>query len=67
MKDNKLAADSIVKKFGKMLGGNEDLKNKLVDSLNKCASITDADRCEAAAKITECVLKEVEAHGLKLF
>ncbi|KAL7036137.1 hypothetical protein ACKWTF_008709 [Chironomus riparius] len=64
LKDNKLATDGAIKKISKMMGKDEDKKQKLEESLSACAETTDADRCEAADKIFQCLKTETSKRGL---
>lgn len=43
----------------------DDAKVQMIrDVANECASQTDSDRCEAAAKICDCIQKGCQARSL---
>ena len=50
--------------MGKMMGKDEDKKQKFEESLKACSEITDADRCEAADKIFQCLKTETKNRGI---
>ncbi|XP_070499987.1 general odorant-binding protein 28a-like [Chironomus tepperi] len=64
LKDNKLDTESAMKKMGKMMGKDDDKKQKMEESLKACAETTDADRCEAADKIFQCLKAETKKRGI---
>lgn len=46
------------------LDGDEAKVQMVRDISNECASQTDSDRCEAAAKICDCIQKGCQARAL---
>lgn len=66
MKDNKLGKNT-EKKFGKLTGKDEEKKKKAQEIATACAEVTHEDKCEAASAILQCIKKESESRGLKLF
>lgn len=64
MKDNKFSAEG----FFAMVRANTDgdeAKMKIAEEVAKdCADKTDADRCEAGAKICTCLGQSTKARGL---
>lgn len=66
-KDNRLIVDSVVE-MGKMKFADDAAKIQLVrDIANECANITDADRCESAAKISKRVFDGVAARNFMFY
>lgn len=51
--------------MAKMQFDGDDAKVQMVRNIaNDCAGQTDSDRCEAAAKICDCIQKGCQARGL---
>lgn len=46
------------------LDDNDDKVQKVRNIVNDCTSQTDSDRCEAAAKICDCVQKGCQARDI---
>lgn len=64
MTDNKLNVDVAVSMAAMKFDG-DDTKTQIVqDSCNECANETDADRCEAASKICNCIHNAAKSRGL---
>lgn len=64
IKDNKLNVDVVVE-IAKEHFDRDDAKVQMIrDVANECASQTDSDRCEAAAKICNCMQKGCQARSL---
>lgn len=66
IKDNKLNKSGFMSVVG-MVISDPDLKSTAGEIADECLEATDEDRCEAAAKIWECIEKEMTARGVKLF
>lgn len=64
MKSNTLDIETVVEMADMQLDGDAAKVQMFRGIANECASQTDADRCEAAAKICGCVQKGVQAKGL---
>lgn len=56
--------ETVVGMSNMQLDGDAAKVQMFRDIANECASQTDADRCEAAAKIVGCVQKGVQAKDL---
>lgn len=64
MKDNKASVEGAVA-VTKMLFGDDAAKiQAATDIANDCASITDANRCEAASKLAKCCQESHKARGI---
>lgn len=51
--------------MAKMQLDGDDAKVQMVRNIsNECASQTDSDRCEAAAKICDCIQKGCQARAI---
>jgi len=59
-----LSAESASKKLGKFMGKDEEKKKKMEESINACATVTDANRCEAADKVFQCLKSETKKRGI---
>lgn len=63
IKDNKVSVEGY-KALAAKAYDNDPAKIQLAaDMANDCISLTDSDRCEAAAKIIECTKTSAEARG----
>lgn len=54
IKDNKVDIEGVVNVAKMAYSGDEERAKKARDLATDCSAITDADRCEAAAKIFDC-------------
>lgn len=64
MKNNQLDIDSVVALADKAFGGDAKQVQMARDLATDCASIRDADRCEAALKIFECGHIAAKSRGM---
>lgn len=57
MKDGKIVADKLK---AKMMRWNLDAEKQaaLKTSIDKCATVTDSDKCEVAANFMKCMLED---------
>lgn len=65
MKNNKLDIEATVAMASAAFGNDPERLAITRAVSTECAKVTDADRCEAAAKMVECSDREVKKHGLK--
>lgn len=65
MKNNQVDVEGTVNIASMAFDGDASKVQVARDLANECASVTDADRCEAAAKIFECGREAAKSKGLK--
>lgn len=64
IKDNHVDIEATVEMAKSAYGTDEDQSKIVREISNECASITDADRCEATFKIMKCYEQAVKSRGL---
>lgn len=63
MKDNKVDVEGVVNVAKMAYDGDAEKEKKARELANDCLSATDADRCEAAAKIFDCGHQAFKTRG----